>query len=686
MIGEREMGRKENRGYACWLGYRSLEDVSSTVRYQALCSKIIVVKKTPILDTALDELKRGIFGMLAQEPEIMRSRHSDYCGFAIGCDTIEDIAPPELEQIGEEGFIIKKENSGILIVGKKDRGVLYGVFAFLRLMQSGKDPDNLSLMENPVNRLRMINHWDNMSGMIERGYAGKSIFFKYNDFIRDIQRIRDYARLMASIGINSISINNVNVDSHATRLITSDLLPEVARVAGVFREYGIRLYLAINFSSPIELGGLSTADPLDEGVLSWWCDKAKEIYQAIPDFGGLLVKADSEFRPGPFPYGRNHADGANMLAKALEPFGGIVVWRCFVYNCKQDWRDKVTDRANAAYDNFMPLDGKFMDNVVLQIKNGPMDFQVREPVSPLFGGLGKTNQILELQITQEYTGQQRHVCYLVPQWKEILDFDTGAKGPGSTVKKLVSGGVFPQKVSGFAAVSNVGNDLNWTGHILAQANLYGYGRLAWNPEFSSEQITEEWIGLTFSNRPNVRATISDILLKSWNTYENYTSPLGIGWMINPAHHYGPSVDGYEYSAWGTYHRADCLGIGVDRTNKGTGYTERYHEQNAKLYGDMTTCPEELLLFFHHVPYKYVLKSGKTLIQHIYDTHFEGVRQAINFKDQWLKLENDIDADRFEQVLERLNGQITDAMEWRDVVNSYFFRKSGISDILSRKIY
>jgi alpha-glucuronidase len=533
----------------------------------------------------------------------------------------------------------------------------------------------------------MINHWDNMDGSIERGYAGNSIFFRDNQFISDKDSVRDYARLLASVGINGVSINNVNVHDQETRLITRELLPEVALLADIFRSYGIRLYLSINYSSPIDLGGLSTADPLDGTVQDWWCQKASEVYSFIPDLGGFLVKADSEFRPGPFTYGRTHAEGANMLAKALEPFGGIVIWRCFVYNCQQDWRDRATDRANAAYDHFMPLDGEFKDNVVLQIKNGPMDFQVREPVSPLFGGLKKTNQILELQITQEYTGQQRHVCFLIPQWKEVLDFETWCDGPGSTVKNLVCGKVYPQKHCGFAAVSNIGDNANWTGHILAQANLYGYGRLVWNPDLSSETIADEWVRLTFSNDPEVIETISKILLKSWETYEHYTSPLGIGWMVNPNHHYGPSVDGYEYSAWGTYHRADWLGIGVDRTvATGTGFAGRYHKPNAEMFEDMNKCPEELLLFFHRVEYKHRLKSGKTLIQHIYDTHFEGVEEAEKFRTRWLSLKGKIDKERFDAVLERLEIQIRDAREWRDVVNSYFYRKSGIPDEKGRRIY
>lgn len=669
--------------YDCWLNYKPIK-ASVVKEYRALCQSYNVYGESPILKSALEELILGIKAMFDITPEKVESYHGITLGLA---DQIKLISSSEKERIFEEGFIIKHHELGFVIAGKDNRGILHGVFTFLRLLQMQIPPDAMDRIENPTNKLRMVNQWDNMDGSIERGYAGKSIFYRNNRFIMDLKRIRDYARMLASVGLNGIILNNVNVHHYETRLIAKDFLPDVAKVAEIFRQYGITTYITINFSSPIELGELSSADPLDAEVLNWWCEKAREIYQVIPDLGGFLVKADSENRPGPFTYGRNHADGANMLAKALEPFGGVVIWRCFVYNCKQDWWDRVTDRANAAYDNFMPLDGEFMDNVILQIKNGPMDFQVREPVSPLFGGLRKTNQMLELEITQEYTGQQKHVCYLIPQWKEILDFDTYAEGCGTTVKKIIGGESFPQKYSGIAAVSNIGDDLNWTGHILAQANLYGYGRLTWNPDTTSLQITDEWIRLTFNDCDKVINTISDILMNSWHTYENYTSPLGIGWMVNPNHHYGPSVDGYEYSAWGTYHRADCLGIGVDRTvEKGTGNAGRYHSQNADLYNHMETCPEELLLFFHHVPFNYRLKSGKTLIQHIYDTHFDGVEQVNKFKEQWLELQGLIDSERFEHVLARLETQFKDAAEWRDVVNSYFFRKTGIPDEEGRIIY
>jgi alpha-glucuronidase len=492
--------------------------------------------------------------------------------------------------------------------------------------------------------------------------------------------------LLASVGINSIVINNVNVHAKETELIHKKL-PITKQLADIFHGYGIRIFLSINYASPIQSGELDTADPCDLNVIKWWDNVITDIYKEIPNFGGFLVKADSEHRPGPHSYGRDHAQGANMLARILKPYNGLLIWRCFVYNCKQDWRDRTTDRAKAAYDIYKPFDGAFLDNVILQIKNGPMDFQVREPVSPLLGAMPNTSQILELQITQEYTGQQIHLCYLVPQWKEILNFDTYAKGKGSTVKKIIDGSLHNARLHGIAAVVNVGDDFNWTGHYLAQANLYGYGRLAWNPDLSSEEIAREWINLTFGNNFEIQNVLLEMLINSWQIYENYTSPLGIGWMVTPGSHYGPSVDGYEYSPWGTYHRADNTMIGVDRTTaSGTGFTGQYYKENKGMYEYLTSCPEELILFFHRLPYTYRLKSGKTLIQHIYDTHFEGAIMAKDMNDAWNSLRGKIDEDRFEHILARLKLQKEHALEWRDVINSYFHRKTGIPDIYGRKLY
>ncbi|MRN53707.1 alpha-glucuronidase family glycosyl hydrolase [Paenibacillus monticola] len=683
--------KSSDSGYNAWLSYPVLPHGSLYDQYVKWCGTVKVTEENETIQAALQEWRQGIESML----DIKVSSESEGLCIAIGTfqggnAVIRSVfAEDTIAKVGSEGFAIRTraEAGCIAIGGSTPAGVLHGVFHLLRLIGSLSPIEQLDEVVNPVNGLRMINHWDNVDGSVERGYAGRSFFYENNRIVDDLERIRDYARLMSSAGINAISINNVNVHEWETLFISPAYLPDVSRIAGVFRVYGIRLFLSVNFAGPMHEGELETADPLDPGVRQWWKNKAAEIYEAIPDFGGFVVKADSENRPGPFTYGRDHADGANMLAEALESFGGIVIWRCFVYNCKQDWRDRKTDRARAAYDHFKPLDGKFNDNVILQIKNGPMDFQVREPVSPLFGALERTNQVIEFQIAQEYTGQQRHVCYLVPQWKEVMEFNTHAKGETSLVKHIVDGSLWGNRYSGIAAVSNVGNNKNWTGHLLAQANLYGFGRLAWNPDLSAEEIASEWISLTFGTDPVVSGTISRILLDSWNIYESYTAPLGVGWMINPEHHYGPNVDGYEYSQWGTYHYADHQGIGVDRTvQTGTGYSAQYIGSNAEHYDSLEDCPDELLLFFHHVPYTHVLHSGKTVIQHIYDAHFEGAERAAELLTMWSGLKERLTEDLYVQVEDRLQEQAGHAKEWRDQINSYFYRKSGIEDINMRSIY
>lgn len=691
-----EANARDNKTRAyddCWLRLDGIKDSSFQKNYRRCLESVYCKADTRLAKTALNELLSGLTRLTGSSPKVVDDPESSCIILSIlAFDKEIDsaLATNEIAKLQPEGFLIKavKDNKGskIYITAKTDKGLLNGVFRFLLYLDQQKEIGKLHLLENPKNPIRMINQWDNLDGSIERGYAGRSIFYQNNILTTDMARVKYYARMLASVGINAIAINNVNAHKEETRLI-ADKIHMVKEINDIFRDYGIRVFLSINYASPIDIGGLSSADPLDDEVAKWWVDRVAYIYKNIPDFGGFLVKADSENRPGPFTYNRNHAEGANMLAAALKPYGGLLIWRCFVYNCQQDWRDLTIDRAKAAYENYHYLDGSFADNVILQIKNGPMDFQVREPVSPLIGTMERTNQMLELQITQEYTGQQRHLCYLVPQWKEILDFDTRAKGQGYPVKKLVNGSTFPMKHCGITAVSNIGTDYNWTGHYLAQANLYGYGRLTWDPDLATETITEEWIISTFGPKQELIDTISKMLISSWPIYENYTSPLGIGWMVNPDHHYGPSVDGYEYSKWGTYHRADLKAIGVDRTvAKGTGFTRQYRKDNYLMFENIETCPEELILFFHRLPYTYRLKSGKTIIQHIYDTHFEGVDQAIRLKEQWEKLNGMIDEKRFSHVLDRLKQQIDHAKEWRDVINSYFYRKTGICDIHSRKIY
>lgn len=702
-----------------WLSYRKREDYRDADKIASIC----VNSEHPMVKNSAKELQSALAGMTGKTPEIecLVAGSPEAEGVMVTPEAERLQAAPVREDRKPEGTVyqivlvwkqavksqktsLKEEKSqqegsyhlferdGKIIIEAQDaHGILYGSFALIRQMQMEKPLLGLDLRWEPVMPLRMLNHWDNMDGSIERGYSGNSFFFERDEILVN-DRIRTYARLLASVGINGTVINNVNVHGAATWLITDRYFDRLKQLAEVLGEYGIRLYMSLNYAAPLELSDLTTADPLDEGVIAWWQEKMREVFTRIPNLGGFLIKADSEGRPGPFTYQRTHADGANMLARAVAPYGGIIIWRCFVYNCMQDWRDKKTDRARAGYDNFIGLDGEFLDNVILQIKNGPVDFQVREPVHPLFGGLTKTNQMLEVQIAQEYTGQQRHVCYLIPMFKEILDFHTyiadeqGQVYGEDTVCDLVSGRTLHQHNCGIAAVANTGNDENWTGHDLAAANLYGFGRLAFEPQLSPEEIAKEWIRLTYGVNQEVEETLLFLLLQSWPAYEKYTAPLGIGWMVNPNHHYGPNVDGYEYDRWGTYHRADHLGIGVDRSRRGTGYAGQYREPNASCYDEPATCPEELLLFFHHLPYDYRLKTGKTLLQHIYDTHFEGVEIVDEMAARFEALKGKLPEKAYARIWERLAHQKQHSREWRDQINTYFYRKTGIPDEKGRTIY
>ncbi len=671
-------GNEKSKMYHCWLDYQLHKKQSKEWIYgnQIYCAEDLL--KEGVIQSAIDELKLFFLQHFDLSMDVVTKK-------PVQAHIALDVA--ETYGLKEGAYEMVAEDNQLLIHASSCNGILYGAFGLIQVIKRQIPVQGLKIKEEPTNKIRMINHWDNSDGSIERGYAGKSIFYHNNEIIQDMGRIKDYARLLASVGINSICINNVNVHHYETQFITDIYLKDIARIAKVFEAYGIRLFLSINFAAPISLDHLENADPLNTEVREWWRKTAEHIYKVIPNLGGFLVKADSENRPGPFTYGRTHAEGANMLADAVRPYGGLVIWRCFVYNCHVDWRDRETDRARAAYDHFIDLDGQFNDNVILQIKNGPMDFQIREPLSPLFGGLENTNQILEFQITQEYTGQQKHICFLVPMWKECLDFDTYAKGENSRIKDIVSGNLFGNKETGIAGVVNIGDSECWSGNPMAAANLYGFGRLCWNPHLSSKEIADEWISLTLGLDKKVHEVVSKILLTSRKTYEDYTVPLGIGWMVNVGHHYGPNIEGYEYSPWGTYHYADYKGIGVDRTSKtGTGYVNQYLEPNRSLYEDIKTCPEELLLFFHHVSYDYQLKDGRTLLQYIYDVHFEGVEQVRSYQKAWESLDGSIDRDFYNAVSKGLEVQLKDAKEWRDVVNTYFYRRTGIGDSKNRKIY
>lgn len=677
----RNLQYNEEKGGGCvmerkwtqlWLEYRKRQDRGNAELVKQVSLDGFDASH-PVIANALEELKRGAQGMLGCTPVLLEKGEGG-SGLCI-----------VKAQRAEESYRLEGSKTAVILEAGSEKAVLYGIFHLLRVIAREEQLALAAADCTPDNPLRMYNHWDNMDGSIERGYSGNSFFFENGDVILD-ERIRDYARFVSSVGINGVVLNNVNVKNEATWLITDRYFEKVAEVARIFEGYGIRLYLSLNFAAPLELGGPQSADPLETAVIDWWREKMAEVFAAVPNLGGFLVKADSEGRPGPFTYGRTQADGANMLADLVKPYGGIIIWRCFVYNCTQDWRDYKTDRARAGYDNFIQMDGDYHDNVILQIKNGPMDFQIREGVSPLLGGLKKTNQMLEVQIAQEYTGQQIDLCYLIPMFKEVLDFRTYCAPQLDTVADIVSGRTFGNSNTGMAAVCNTGNDENWTGSALAAANFYGFGRLAFCTSLSAEEIAREWIEMTLSNKKEVVDAVAGLLLGSRETYEKYTTPLGIGWMVTPHFHYGPSVDGYEYSRWGTYHRADHLGLGVDRTDQGTGYVRQYHEPNASMYNSLEDCPEELLLFFHHVPYLHRLKSGKTLIQHIYDSHFEGVQEVEQMIGVWDGLKEELPQNAYENVKERFGRQLENAREWRDQVNSYFFRKSGIADEKGRKIY
>lgn len=658
----------------CWLDFKPIAEEKRKACYY----HPVLLATGKVAAVAGEEYCRSMGEMLGECVELSVNKKTIHEELQEEPSVYLEVVEPEADatagSVEGQTFTIREEDESIIITGKCGEALLQGVFAFARMVFLGTLEEKLPFQCTPSVPLRMIDHWDDMDGSIERGYSGRSFF--YDDYkICYSERTEMYARLMASAGINAITINNVNVHEKETYLITDVYLEQVKQYADLFATYGIRLFLSVNFAAPMELGGLPVSDPLDADVAAWWKKTVKHIYEVIPGFGGFLVKADSEGRPGPFTYGRTHADGANMLARALAPYGGTLVWRCFVYNCGQDWRDRQTDRARAAYDNFIGLDGAFDDNVILQIKNGPMDFQVREPVSPLFGSMKRTNMMLEVQIAQEYTGQQIDLCYLVPMWKEVLSFAGGSDGKTTS-----------DVICGIAGVTNTGNDENWTGNDLAAANLYGFGRLAADGSLTAEEIAREWCALSLSRADDVTGTVVPMLCGSWATYEKYNAPLGIGWMVTPHGHYGPDIDGYEYDRWGTYHRADLHGLGIDRTKAGTGYVEQYNEPWRSLYADRETCPEELLLFFHYIPYTYVLKTGKTLIQHIYDTHFEGVEEVEAMREQWETLRGKVPGRAFACVRERFERQLENAKEWRDRVNTYFYRKSGIDDEKGRNIY
>ena len=675
-------------GSAAWLRYERLDGLALERYRSAVPATVVSYGPSQLVETARDEVIRGVRGMLGRTLRVERELAGES---AIVLGRVEELRAAGLKPGATtlatgDGFVLRRVlvrgRRHIVIAGATERGVLYGAFALLRRIALGEPLDLLNVVESPYAPIRFVNQWDNLDGSIERGYGGRSVFWEDGRARADLTRVSEYGRLLASLGLNGCAISNVNANP---KLLTKELIADVARIAAAFRPWGVRVVLSLDFGSPKNVGGLDTFDPLDERVAAWWKSKTDELYAAVPDLAGYVVKADSEGRVGPSAYGRTHADAANVVARALKPYRGVVFYRGFVYNHRMDWRNLKNDRARAADDNFRALDGKFEDNVVIQIKHGPIDFQVREPASPLFGTLEKTNQAIELQVTQEYFGQAKHTVFLVPMWKEPLDFDMHAKGPGTPVKALAAGKVFRRPTGGFVGVVNVGLDANWLGNHLSQANLYGFGRLAWNPDLSAARISNEWTRLTFGGDPKVVSTIDRIQLTSWRTFENYTGPFGLQTLTDiVGNHYGVSVEASERNGWGQWHRADEKGVGMDRTSAtGTGYIGQYREPVARMYENVKTCPDELLVFMHHVPYTHVMRSGKTLIQSIYDLHYDGAEAVAAYVRDWAGLRDRVDEERFAAVKAQLEYQEGQAQVWRDGVSRWFQRTSGIADVKGR---
>jgi alpha-glucuronidase len=672
-------------GSAGWLRYAPL---ANTQPYRELPAAVVPLDHAPEVESAARELSRGLSRMLGR-PVQEAAAFSSTPEFVIGTVTEIEERFPEwkpAEPLKAEGFAIATVHdhgqTDWVIAGADPRGALYGTFHLLAQVAEAKDPASFATVRSPAEQVRWVDEWDNLNGSIERGYAGRSIFFANGRVRPDLTRAGEYARLLASVGINGCAVNNVNAD---VRMLTPAMISQLARIADAFRPWGVRLAISVALDSPEAIGGLGTFDPKNPKVIAWWKQRVDAIYKKIPDFAGFVVKADSEGQPGPSKYGRTPADAANMLARALKPHGGVLLYRAFVYNHHLDWNDPKADRARAAYDIFHPLDGKFDDNVLIQIKYGPIDFQVREPASPLFAGLRHTNEAMELEITQEYTGQQRQLVYLVPLWKHILDFDMHAGGRYTPVKQIVEGRSFDRPLGGFAGVANVGLDANWMGNPLAMANLYGFGRLAWDPNLMTSTIAGDWTRLTFGNDPHVVSTIDSMLLSSWHIYEEYTGPLGLGTLTNIlGSHYGPDPQSAEHNGWGQWIRAGHNGVGMDRTvATGTGYIGQYPRAVARRYESLESCPDDLLLFMHHVPYTYRLHSGPTVIQYLYNAHYAGAEGAANYVAEWESLKGKVDDQRYTQVLRMLRYQAQEAVVWRDAINDWFHAKSGIADAEGR---
>lgn len=667
-------------GYEMWLRYVEVSDPAKLADYRSRLTQVVVAGSSGTAEATRAELERGLGGLLARDVQFAGAVNADGT-LVVGTPANSSIIAglglgAELAAVGPEGFLIQERTvngrRAIVVAANEEIGALYGTFHFLRLLQTQEDIAGLDVQSAPRVKLRVANHWDNLPRTVERGYAGISLWDwgtlpEYKD-----PRYTDYARIQASLGINGAAINNVNANADFLRPY---YLEKVAALADVFRPYGVKMFLSVNFQSPVSIGGLETADPLDPAVQQWWKDKVDEIYRYIPDFGGFLVKADSEGQPGPFRYGRDHAQGANMFADALAPHGGVVIWRAFVYDPSSD------DRFRQGYEEFTPLDGRFRDNVVIQIKNGPIDFQPREPFHPLFGALPNTNSMLELQITQEYFGFATNLTYMGPYYKETLDADTYARGEGSTVAKVIDGSLFDYELTGMAGVINPGTARNWTGHPFVQSSWYAFGRLAWDHTLSAEQIAEEWIRMTFTNDERFIEPVKEIMMVSREAGVNYRSPLGLTHLYSQGDHYGPApwTANLPRADWTAvyYHRADSMGIGFDRTATGSNAVAQYQEPVARVFRDLNAIPDEYLLWFHHVPWTHRMRSGRTLWEELVHKYYEGVDQVRWMRGTWNSLEGLIDQRRFEHVGALLEIQVDHAIWWRDSCVLYFQSFSGM---------
>lgn len=647
---------KAEDGHELWLRHQS----TATINVQSS-------RKSAVLAIAIDELKKGWLGKNNADLKFEFSQDASIKG---------------------DGFRLERST----IMAKTDLGILYGTYELLRRQYLGKADESFS--SNPSYSRRILNHWDNLDGSVERGYAGQSIFWRNDQDLTishaDEELYQLYGRANASIGINGTVLNNVNASA---KILTAPYLKKVQAIAGILRPYGLKVYLSVNFSAPVTIGKLKTADPLDPSVRKWWAAKAKEIYQLIPDFGGFLVKANSEGQPGPQDFGRTHVDGANMMADAVSPFNGIVMWRAFVYQTSEQ------DRTKQAYNEFLHYDGQFKKNVILQVKNGPLDFQPREPFSALFGAMNQTPVMPEFQITQEYLGQSKQLAFLSTLWEECLNSDTYQKGKGSTVAATTDGMLSRNTFTAIAGVANIGSDRNWTGHLFAQSNWYAFGRLAWNNQLKSEDIADEWIRQTFLDaREKAKdqvfvKPVKEMMLESREAIVNYMMPLGLHHIFAEGHHYGPApwfANTKIRADWTSvyYHKADSIGLGFNRSHTGSNSVEQYHEPLRSKFDNLSTCPEEYLLWFHHVPWTYKLKNGKDLWTELCYRYDTGVQQVRNFQKTWDKIHGLIDEERFTAVQSKLRTQNRDAQIWKDACLLYFqtFSKREIPFDIERPVH